>query len=129
MYPTAKTDDSGRKLNGSQTYVLHFAKGEMPPVRGFWSVTMYDKDYYFYPNPLNKLTLSERNKLQYNSDGSLDLYFSHEKPADVPEANWLPAPADDFVLTMRLYWPRATPPSILPPTNPSWVPPGLKARS
>ena len=129
VYPTAKTDDSGRKLNGSQTYVLHFAKGEMPPVRGFWSVTMYDKDYYFYPNPLNKLTLSERNKLQYNSDGSLDLYFSHEKPADVPEANWLPAPADDFVLTMRLYWPRATPPSILPPTNPSWVPPGLKARS
>lgn len=129
VYLMAKADDSGRTLNGAQTYVLHFAKGEMPPVRGFWSLTMYGKDYYFYPNALHKLTLSERNRLQYNADGSLDLYFSHQKPANVPQANWLPAPADDFILALRMYWPRTAAPSILPPENPTWVPPGVKARS
>jgi hypothetical protein len=126
VYPMAKVNDSGSPLTGTQAYVIHFKKGEMPPVQGFWSITMYDKQYYFYPNPLDKFTVSARNKLEYNADGSLDLYFSHEKPDGVAEANWLPAPADDFVLCMRLYWPRATPPSILPPTNPSWVPPPVK---
>ncbi len=129
VYPMAKVDDSGRALTGDHTYVLHFNKGETPPVRGFWSITMYDKKYYFYPNPLDKFTVSTRNRLKYNTDGSLDLYFSHVQPADVAEANWPPAPADDFVLCMRLYWPRATPPSILPPTNPSWVPPPVKTGS
>jgi hypothetical protein len=128
VYPMAKVDDSGRALTGDHTYVLHFNKGETPPVRGFWSITMYDKQYYFYPNPLDKFTVSTRNKLKYNADGSLDLYFSHVQPADVAQANWLPAPADDFVLCMRLYWPKATPPSILPPANPSWVPPPVKTR-
>jgi hypothetical protein len=126
VYPLAKTDGAGNSLTGSNTYVLHFDKGEMPPVQGFWSVTMYDKQYYFYPNPLDKLTVSPRNSFKYNADGSLDLYFSHVQPAGVAEANWLPAPADDFILCMRLYWPGTTPPSILPPNNPSWVPPPVK---
>jgi hypothetical protein len=55
---------------------------------------MYDASYYFYPNALNKLTVSMRDHPVLNADGSLDLYFSHEKPANVSEANWLPAPAD-----------------------------------
>ncbi len=129
VYPMAKVDASGSPLTGAHTYVIHFNKGEAPPARGFWSITMYDKQYYFYSNPLDKLTVSARNKLKYNADGSLDLYFSHVQPADVAEANWLPAPADDFVLCMRLYWPRKTPPSILPPTNPSWLPPPVKMGS
>jgi hypothetical protein len=129
VYPMAKVDDAGKPLTGTNTYVIHFIKGETPPVQGFWSITMYDKQYYFYPNPLNKLTLSTRNKLKYNADGSLDLYFSHLQPAGVAEANWLPAPADDFILCMRLYWPRTSPPSILPPSNPSWVPPPVKMRT
>jgi hypothetical protein len=126
VYPIAKTDGSGHTLNGAHVYSMHLKKGEMPPVEGFWSITMYDGDYYFYPNALNKLTVSPRNKLHYNADGSLDLYFSHVQPAGVAEANWLPAPEGDFILTMRLYWPRKTPPSILPPDNPSWTPPPVR---
>ncbi len=126
VYPMAKTDDTGNPLTGTNTYVMHFKKTEMPPVEGFWSITMYDKQYYFYPNSLDKLTVSQRNKLKYNADGSLDLYFSHMQPPGVEEANWLPAPAENFILCMRLYWPRKTPPSILPPSNPSWVPPTVK---
>ena len=105
------------------TYIVHFAKGETPPVNGFWSITMYDSEYYFYPNPLNKLTVSLRDHPKFNTDGSLDLYFSHEKPANAPQANWLPAPAGQFILMMRMYWPKETSPSILDGT---WSPPSVK---
>ena len=80
-------------LDGANTYIMHFAKGETPPVDGFWSITMYEASYYFYPNSLNKLTVSMRDHPEFNADGSLDLYFSHDKPANAPQANWLPAPA------------------------------------
>jgi hypothetical protein len=129
VYPMAKVDDAGNPLTGTHTYVIHFNEGETPPAQAFWSITMYDKQYYFYPNPMDKLTVGQRNKLKYNADGSLDLYFSHLQPAGVAEANWLPAPADDFILCMRLYWPRTSPPSILPPNKPSWVPPPVKMRT
>ena len=128
IYPLTKADNAGNPLTGAKTYVLHFNKGETPPVQGFWSITMYDKEYYFYPNSLDKLTVSPRSHLKYNADGSLDLYFSHVQPTGVAETNWLPAPEDDFILCMRLYWPRTTPPAILPPSNPSWVPPPVKIR-
>jgi hypothetical protein len=106
VYPLAK-DSDGAPLNGSNAYVLHFAKGKTPPVNGFWSITMYGADYYFYPNPLNKLTESLRDQPTTNADGSLDLYFSHDKPAAVAEANWLPAPAAPFILLMRTWSPPA----------------------
>jgi hypothetical protein len=129
VYPVAKVDDAGNPLTGTNTYVIHFNKGETPPVQGFWSITIYDKQYYFCPNALDKLTVSGRDRLKYNADDSLDLYFSHVQPVGVPQTNWLPAPAGDFILCMRLYWPRTTPPSILPPNNPSWVPPPVKMRT
>lgn len=125
-YPNTKVDSTGAPLLGIHTYRVHFTKGQTPPVNGFWSITMYDNQYFFYPNPLNKLTVSMRNHPVFNSDGSLDLYFSNKQPPKVPQANWLPAPASDFILMMRLYWPKETPPSILPPSNPSWLPPMVK---
>jgi hypothetical protein len=124
IYPSAKSDNTGATLTGTNAYVVHFAKGDTPPVNGFWSITMYDSGYYFYPNPLNKLTVSMRDKPVTNADGSLDLYFSHVKPANAPEANWLPAPTDQFILIMRMYWPKETPPSILDGT---WKPPAVEA--
>ena len=126
VYPITKVDSDGNPLKGTHTYMIHFNKGETPPVQGFWSITMYDNAYYFYPNALNKLTLSPRDRLHYNADGSLDLYFSHFRPAGIAEANWLPAPKDDFILCLRMYWPKETPPSILPTANPSWTPPPVK---
>lgn len=123
VYPYTLTDSSGTKLTGAHTYRLHFAKGQIPPTNGFWSITMYDKEFYFYPNALNKLTVSPRDNLKYNADGSLDLYFSHTQPENVVQSNWLPAPADDFILMMRLYWPKEKAPSILPPGKGTWKPP------
>jgi hypothetical protein len=48
-----------------------------------------------------------------NPDGSVDLYIQRESPSGAKEANWLPAPADRFILMMRMYWPREKSPSIL----------------
>jgi hypothetical protein len=94
-----------------------------PPVDGFWSLTMYNAEYFFVDNPLNRYTLSERNALKYNADGSLDLYIQAENPGKDKESNWLPAPAGPFVLMMRLYWPKEKPPSILDGT---WSVPPVK---
>jgi hypothetical protein len=126
LYPTTYVDSTGRKLSGANKYTLTFPKGQMPPVNplAFWSITMYiiDNGLWFYPNSLNKLTVSPRDKLKYNRDGSLTLYFQHESPGKEKEANWLPAPEGPFALTLRLYWPNTKPPSIL---NGTWKPPGL----
>lgn len=127
VYPTAMVDGSGQKLNGANRYTLTFAKGQTPPVRGFWSITMYvdDDGWWFYPNPLNKFTVSMRDEPAFDPDGSLTLYFQHESPGKDKEANWLPAPAGDFLLTMRMYWPSESPPTILPPGKGDWAPPAL----
>jgi hypothetical protein len=93
-------DAEGKKLNGANKYTLTFSKGLTPPVDGFWSITMYfdDGGWWFYPNPLNKFTVSMRDKPKFNDDGSLTLYFQHQSPGTDKEANWLPSPAGDFLL-------------------------------
>ncbi len=123
IYPTSELGPDGKPYDGANKYVMHFAKGQVPPVRGFWSLTMYDGQYFFVPNPLNRYTLSSRFKLKYNKDGSLDFYIQKESPGKDKEANWLPAPADTFILMLRLYWPREKPPSIIDGT---WKPPAVK---
>ena len=116
---------SGQKLTGANRYVLRFEKGKLPPVNGFWSLTMYDQEFFFVANPLNRFTLSQRDKLKFNTDGSVDLYIQHENPGKARHSNWLPAPAGDFNLILRLYWPKETPPSIL---DGSWSPPPVQPR-
>jgi len=128
IYPYASVDRSGEKLNGKDQYTLTFPKGKMPPVDGFWSITMYieDQGLWFNPNPLNKFTVSLRDKPTYNADGSLTLYFQNQSPGADKEANWLPAPKGDFTLMMRMYWPKTKGASILPPGKGTWAPPGLE---
>lgn len=126
VYPTSEGPDLLKKYNGSKKYVMRFEKGQLPPVDGFWSLTMYDAQYFFVDNPLNRYTLSQRNKLKANADGSIDLYIQHESPGKDKESNWLPAPKDDFILMMRLYWPKEKPPSIL---DGSWKVPEVKEAS
>ena len=113
VYPTSTEDADGKKYSGANRYVIHFDKGKTPPANAFWSITMYDADYFFVDNPLNKYTVSPRNDLKYNPDGSLDLYIQNESPDKDKEANWLPAPKHEFILMMRLYYPREKAPSIL----------------
>lgn len=122
VYPTSDVDGRGQPYSGARRYVMHFPAGQTPPVDGFWSLTMYDAEYFFVDNPLNKYTVSPRNALQYNADGSLDVYLQHASPGPDKEANWLPAPEGKFILMLRLYWPKANPPSIL---DGSWRPPAV----
>ena len=123
VYPTGQKDGSGNELDAaSKKYVMHFDKGQMPPVDGFWSLTMYDATFFFVPNPLNRYTLSQRNKFITNPDGSVDLYLQADSPGKAKEANWLPAPKAKFVPMLRLYWPKETPPSIIDGT---WKPPAI----
>ena len=84
---------------------MHFPKGQLPPVDGFWSLTMYDANYFFVANPLNRYTISARQNLKANADGSIDLYIQNDSPGADKESNWLPAPAGKFILMLRLYWP------------------------
>ncbi|PJD94922.1 MAG: hypothetical protein CK425_10215 [Parachlamydia sp.] len=120
IYPVGKVDSQGNALDGTHKYKLHFNKGQMPPVDGFWSLTMYNDSYFFVNNPLNRYTLSPRNDLKYNADGSLDLYIQNESPGKDKESNWLPAPKDQFILMFRFYWPKE---ELI---NGTWQPPAIE---
>jgi len=124
VYPYTEVDSSGQKLSGANRYTLTFAKGQTPPVNGFWSITMYeiDQGWWFVPNALNRFTVSLRNNPKYSSDGSLTLYFQNESPGKDLETNWLPAPKGEFIAMMRMYWPKENNPSIL---NGTWKPPAV----
>ncbi|WP_026730722.1 DUF1214 domain-containing protein, partial [Flavobacterium denitrificans] len=114
-------DSKGSRLNGSKQYTLTFAKGNLPPVDGFWSLTLYDKHHFFYPNAIKRYSVGTKNRdLKYNVDGSLTLYVQHAEPQGDKKANWLPSPAEDFCLYFRCYGPKQsviknqwTPPSVV----------------
>jgi hypothetical protein len=107
IYPLNLFDDTGKPLDGTNRYTLHFDKGATPPVNAFWSITLYDNDGFQVANPLNRFAVSSWMPLKTNPDGSLDLFFQNESPGRDKEANWLPAPKGAFNLTMRLYGPKS----------------------
>jgi hypothetical protein len=125
VYPYTDVDSTGKELTGANKYTLTFAKGQQPPVNAFWSITMYeiDQGWWFVPNELDKFTVSPRNQLIANDDGSTTLYFQNQSPGKDKESNWLPAPKGPFILMLRMYWPKESKPSILDGT---WTPPAVK---
>jgi hypothetical protein len=126
VYPTSLKYAGGligRDYMGTEKYVISFPKGLTPPVDGFWSLTMYDAGYFFVDNPLNRYSISARQPLKANADGSIDLYLQNESPGAEKESNWLPAPKGKFLLMLRLYWPKEANPSII---DGSWVLPPVK---
>jgi hypothetical protein len=123
IYPTGLKDGDGKAYDGANKYVLHFEKGQMPPVSGFWSLTMYDSSYFFVANPISRYSISARQNLKSNSDGTVDLYIQKDSPGADKESNWLPAPSGKFILMMRLYWPNESDPSII---DGSWKIPPVK---
>jgi hypothetical protein len=123
VYPTSLKDADGKKYTGANKYVMHFRKGQLPPVGGFWSLTMYGANYFFVANQINRYSISARQHLIANPDGSVDLYIQNEWPGADKESNWLPAPKDGFVLMLRMYWPNEKSPSII---NGTWVPPAVR---
>lgn len=129
VYPTSLKDANDSDYEGSNKYVIHFAKGETPPVEGFWSITMYDPQYFFVANPINRYAISPRQNLKANPDGSIDIYIQKDSPGPDKESNWLPAPAGKFLLMLRMYWPSGKnedDPSILDGT---WTIPAVKKAS
>ena len=107
IYPANLGDETGKPLDGTNKYTIHFDKGTMPPVEAFWSITLYDPQGFQVVNSLNRFAVSSWMPFKYNPDGSLDLYFQNESPGGDKEANWLPAPKAPFNLTMRLYAPKS----------------------
>jgi hypothetical protein len=129
MYPMTRADANGETLDASKhNYTLTFAAGQFPPVNAFWSVTMYDgKSQLLIENPINRYLINSPmlSGMKKNPDGSLTLYIQKDSPGKAKEANWLPAPNGPVYLVMRLYWPKDTPPSVLPAGEGTWKPPGL----
>lgn len=81
-----------------------------------------DNGWWFVTNVLNKFTVSPRDNLKSNADGSITLYFQYESPGKDKESNWLPAPKGDFLPMLRMYWPQEKKPSVLDGT---WTPPQI----
>jgi hypothetical protein len=115
-------DRRGARLNGAKPYTFTFRKGELPPVKGFWSLTVYNKQHFFAANELDRFSIGTKSReLAYAANGSLTLYVRHERPSEERIVNWLPAPVEDFSLYLRAYWPKApiaegrwTPPPVVP---------------
>jgi hypothetical protein len=114
-------DSTGARLNGAHSYTVTFTKDAIPPVKGFWSLTMYNEHHFFEPNKLVRYSLGTKNKdLQFGPDGSLTLYVSAAPPSQDKMTNWLPSPKGDFSLYIRAYWPESavldgkwTPPAVM----------------
>ena len=104
MYWTTSAVGAGRVLNGRNQYVLRFPPGGLPPNDAFWSLTMGDARNRFVANPINRYSVSDRSGLVPNADGSIDIYMQNARPAG-RESNWLPAPAGNFIVWLRVYLP------------------------
>jgi hypothetical protein len=123
IYPVGEVDADGKPFDGANRYVMHFPTGQLPPVDGFWSLTMYDDQYFFVPNKLNRYTLSARNALKQNADGSVDLYLQAGDPGAAKDSNWLPTTqSGKFIPMLRLFGRRRHRPR-------SWTALGSRRRS
>lgn len=106
LYVTAHTDLEGKPLSGANNYVIHFNPVQIPPVKAFWSVTLYNNQSLFVDNPINRYNIGDNTAgLMKSTDGSLDIYIQHENPGKDKESNWLPSPVESFYLILRMYVP------------------------
>jgi hypothetical protein len=124
VYPSATSDAAGNPLIGTTSYTIHFAAGQTPPVRGFWSLTVYDQSGFLIPNPINRYSVGSETGLAANPDGSIDILLQNAAPAAL-QSNWLPTPAGAFNLTLRFYWPEQPildGTYVIPPVEPAAAP-------
>jgi hypothetical protein len=106
VYWQTFVDGADHRLNGQHDYMLHFPPGGFPPNNAAWSVTMGDSRRRMVDNPIHRYSVGGRSGLVPNADGSIDIYIQNKVPA-IHESNWLPAPAGDFMLWLRVYQPGA----------------------
>jgi hypothetical protein len=125
MYLNTAIDAQGEALAGSKRYLMRFAPGQLPDVKSFWSVTMYDPTYNFTANPINRYAIGNRTQgLKTDPDGGLTIYIQGASPGADRESNWLPCPTTGaFLMVLRAYIPSQ---AMLDRT---WHPPGINASS
>lgn len=123
IYPMTHVSNDGRPLSGANSYVLRFPRGQEPPVGAFWSVTLYDQEGFQVANPINRFAIGDRDALVRGADGSIEILVQHADPGADRRANWLPAPAGAFNLTLRLYGPAAE------AIDGRWSPPAVQLAS
>ncbi|HXU04401.1 MAG TPA: DUF1254 domain-containing protein [Polyangia bacterium] len=117
VYPATDVDSAGQPLSGEHRYRLRFGPGALPPVKAFWSLTIYNDKHFLVANPIGRYALGDRDPIRAEPDGTLEVFIQHDDPGPDKRSNWLPAPADRFTLGLRLYFPK---PSVL---DGSWRPP------
>jgi hypothetical protein len=110
MYPVYTVDERGQRLDAARNrYTLRFAPGQLPPVKAFWSLTMYElPSRLLVANPLNRYLINSPMlpDLKRDADGGVTLYIQHDSPSKDKESNWLPAPSGPFLMFLRLFWPK-----------------------
>ena len=113
-------DGAGQQLNGNHAYTVTFAAGQLPPVKGFWSLTLYNQHHFFSPNDIKRYSVGTKNKTLVTApDGSLTIRVQSTAPDGEKRANWLPAPRENFVLYIRAYWPEEA------ALSGTWTPPAV----
>lgn len=104
QYVQTFKDADDKWLDGTHSYRLKIPAN--PPVKAFWSVTVYDPvTRSMLQNPANDAALSSYDKLRVNEDGSIDVYFGPEAP-DGYASNWVQTvPSKGFFVWFRVYGP------------------------
>lgn len=105
VYYEIRRDSDKKLLDGKNSYVIRYEKDQLPPANAFWSLTVYDARGYLSDNEIKRYAIGDRDNLRFNADGSLDIHLGNSKPTDDKVSNWLPAPADTFTLSLRVYVP------------------------
>lgn len=121
IYPIARVDASEAPLDGHHVYRIRMAKDKLPPVSGFWSITLYDDQGQMIDNPIRRYSIGDRTSgVVAQADGTVEIRLQSEAPPDSAKVNWLPAPKAPFYLMMRLYIPRS---QVI---DRSWSPPPVE---
>lgn len=97
-------DLDGNTLMGTNAYTLTIDPTMLPPVGGFWSLSVYsNKDFFPAVNAaIDRFSISDRTPgIRRNPDNSITIVVSSRPPTDT--ANWIPAPEGELKLGFRAY--------------------------
>jgi len=116
---TREENETGNSINcAAHNYTLTFTDVGLPPVKAFWSLTIYDGvTQLLIQNPIDRYLINSPMlpSLQRNGDMSVTIYIQHPSPIAGLVSNWLPAPDGTVYMVLRLYWPS--------PNATTWKPP------